>query len=159
MATGVFNLMHEFFTQPPQPSWYAAMVTVLKVVLPLLKNEVLLQSVADVALTLSCRESTHKIEDVLDKMEHGVDEEALRALVHALMGKAKENIPKELSERIKGIFWKIAGWCVGAEHCWRSRGVTSDGTKCEDGFTFCSLYTSRVASVNAKRKVKCLKKY
>ena len=146
-ATGVFNLMHEFFTQPPQPSWYAAMVTVLKVVLPLLKNEVLLQSVADVALTLSCRESSHKIEDVLDKMEHGVDEEALRALVHALMGKAKEKIPKELSDRIKGIFWKIAGWCVGGEHCWR-RGVASDGTKCEDGFTLCSLYASRVASVN-----------
>ena len=122
LATGVFNLMHEFFTQPPQPSWYAAMVTVLKVVLPLLKNEVLLQSVADVALTLSGRQSILKIEDVWKQMEHGVDEESLRALVHALMSKTKEDISKELSDRIKGYFWKIAGWCVGGEHCWRSRG-------------------------------------
>ena len=114
LATGVFNFMHEFSQQLPEPNWYVPMVTVLKVVPPLLKNEVLLQSVADVALTLSCRDSILKIEDVLDKMEHGVDEASLRALVHALMSKATENIWKELSDRFKGILledcWLVCWW-------------------------------------------------
>ena len=148
LATNVFEYAHQNFeVSKDQVSWFAPMISALKLVLPCLKNELLLQAVADVALQCTAKVSNTNLEDVLDKLATSVDMHTFRQLVHLLMVRSQEDLPDALAARIRGLFWVIAGFCVGSDVCWEA-GRNDDGTTCEDGFTLAAFYCSRMANVN-----------